>query len=360
MKQIKLKNNKEKALSLAIATLKKGGIIVYPTETCYGLGVDATNQEAVNKLISYKTFRNDKPISIAVCCREMAEEYVILNNTAKNLYKEYLPGPFTIVSKGKGKVALGVESETKTLGIRIPKYDFILELLKKYGKPITATSANASCKKTPYSIEDILSNTTSKQQGLISLVLDAGTLPKNDPSTVIDTSLDDVNVLRQGDIILHEKHKFITTSEEETRNFGEKLAKNLIDKKINKPIIIALQGELGTGKTQFCKGIGRALNIKQEIVSPTFIICREYSECEGFDKFMHIDIYKLIDPVELLDIGFKEMLQPKNLVVIEWAEKASKIIKDFKGYDVTTELVNGLDVGAKQKRIRVFFVGKKI
>jgi L-threonylcarbamoyladenylate synthase len=328
MQILKLKGNKAKAISTAIKTLKEGGIIIYPTETCYGLGVDATNGEAVNKLISYKTFRDDKPISVAVTDRKMAEKYVTLNSTAKNLYKEYLPGPFTIVSKGRGKVAKGVESNTGTLGIRIPKYDFMLKLTKVFGKPITATSANVSYKKTPYSVKDILTHTTKKQQALIDLIIDAGTLPKNDPSTVIDTTLDDVNILRQGSIVIRHKHKVITHSEEETRGFGEKLVENLIAKKLNKPIIIAFQGELGTGKTQMSKGMAKALGIKQEITSPTYIIAREYKLKKNFAKFVHMDIYKLMEGKEIWDVGLAEMLKEKNLIVIEWAEKISQILKE--------------------------------
>ena len=314
---------------MPLKTLNKSGIIIYPTETCYGLGVDATNQKEVNKLISYKTFRNDKPISVAVSNKEMAEKYVILNDTAKNLYKEYLPGPFTIISKSKGKVAIGVESSTKTLGIRIPKHEFVLELVKEFGKPITATSANVSYKKTPYKITDIMENTSSKQKKLIDLIIDAGELQKNEPSTVIDTTLDDVNVLRQGDVIISRKHKIITKSEQETRKFGEKLLENLVAKKTQKPVIVALQGELGTGKTQLCKGIGKALKIKQEMLSPTFIICKEYVPKEKFEKIFHIDAYRFTEQGDLLGIGFEEMLNGKNLILIEWAEKVSKIIKEL-------------------------------
>lgn len=328
MKIIKLKDNEKEVIKKAIEILKKGGIIIYPTETCYGLGVDATNKEAVNKLISYKTFRDDKPISIAASDELMASDYVKLNSTAKNLYKEYLPGPFTIVSKSKGKVAIGVESNLKTLGVRIPNYPFLLKLIKSFKKPITATSANVSYKKTPYSVKDILDNTSKKQKELIDLIIDAGKLPKNEPSTVIDTTLDDVNVLRQGDIVIKHPHKIITNSEEETREFGKRLVKNLIKKNYKKPIIVALQGELGTGKTQICKGIAKELKIKQEIISPTFIICREYNSNNFFKKFFHLDIYKLMESEEIFDIGFEEMLSLKNLIVIEWAEKASKIIKN--------------------------------
>jgi L-threonylcarbamoyladenylate synthase len=332
MKIVKLiAKNHSKIIDEAINVLNDGGIIIYPTETCYGIGVDATNQEAVNTLLAYKTFRDDKPISVAVYNQKLAEKYVTLNKTAKNLYKDYLPGPFTIVSKGKQKVAQGVESDIGTLGIRIPNHTFLLALLKKFNKSITATSANASYKKTPYKIEDILSHTSKKQQELIDLIIDAGELPRNDPSTVIDTTLDDVNILRQGDIIIDHKQKIITSCENETRVFGEKLILNLEKKDLQKPVIIALQGELGTGKTQLCKGIAKQLGITQEVISPTYTICREYKAKKLFKKLYHIDTYKFMEPSEMYEIGWKDMLKPGHLIVIEWAEKISKLIKEEKG-----------------------------
>ena len=308
MEVLKLaKNNSDKIIQRAIKVLGSGGIVIYPTETCYGIAVDPTNEKAVAKLLEYKTFRGDKPISVAVNSQEMAEKFVELNPTARHLYREYLPGPFTIVSKGKGAVATGVESDIKTLGIRIPKYNFILELISKFNKPITATSANVSYKKTPYSIEDIMNNTSKKQQGLIDLIIDAGTLPKNDPSTVIDTTLDDVNILRQGDVIIKVKHNVITKSVEETINFGKKLIQKIVAEKEIRPVIIALQGELGTGKTHMTKGIAKEIGISQEIISPTFIVCREYKDCSYFEKFHHIDTYKLIESEEIKEIGFEDL-----------------------------------------------------
>lgn len=326
---VKLEEGKEDiAVKKAVNVLSKGGIIIYPTETCYGIGVDATNPQAVAKLLEYKTFRGDKPISIAVSDIEMAQEYVELNDTAKHLYKQYLPGPFTIVSKGLKKVALGVESNIGTLGVRIPDFDFIRRLSQAFKKPITATSANVSYKKTPYELNDILDNTSKKQQDLIDLFVDAGKLPKNDPSTVIDTTLDDINILRQGDIVIDFNHKVISKSEEETKKFGEKIVKNLISNNDEKPVIICMQGELGAGKTHMTKGIAKVLGIEQEITSPTFIICREYKDCEYYNKFYHIDTYKLLEADEIYDVGFEEMISNKNLIVIEWAEKISKILKE--------------------------------
>src|SRR5689334_6125072 len=94
--------NLKEIVKEAVEVLKNGGSVIYPTETCYGIGVDATNQKAVDALYDYKGFRGQKPFSMAVIDRKMAEEYVEINDIADNLYKNYLPGPVTVVSNSKG------------------------------------------------------------------------------------------------------------------------------------------------------------------------------------------------------------------------------------------------------------------
>ena len=135
-------DNLKGIISKAVEVLKNGGTLIYPTETCYGIGVDATNQKAVDKLYEYKGFRGQKPFSMAVFDRKMAQEYVEINEMADNLYRNYLPGPVTVVSASKGRVAKGVESQWGSVGIRIPDHKIPIEIVKAYGKPITATSAN--------------------------------------------------------------------------------------------------------------------------------------------------------------------------------------------------------------------------
>src|SRR3989344_3869751 len=212
----------EKIVKQATQSLATGDLVIYPTETVYGVGVDATNQEAVKKLLKYKSRREGKPLSIAVTDRIMAEQYVELNDQAKKLYKRFLPGPYTIVSKGLGKLALGVESEFGTLGIRIPAYPLVLKLVEELGRPVTATSANASGEKRPYAVKDVLDRLSEKQKKLIDLVIDTGTLPTNEPSTVIDTTLSTPLTVRgtwheNGDQI------FETTTDQETQELAGKL-----------------------------------------------------------------------------------------------------------------------------------------
>ncbi|MBS3051964.1 MAG: threonylcarbamoyl-AMP synthase [Candidatus Aenigmarchaeota archaeon] len=321
--EIEIKKSSKKIIKKTLDVLNKGGLVIYPTETCYGIGADATNKEAIQKLLNYKTKREGKAISIAVADKKMAKKYVILNEIAENLYDHYLPGPLTIVSKSKGSVANGIEAGDKTIGVRIPKYPLVLKLIKKFGKPITATSANASYKKTPYSVKDILDNTSKKQQSLIDLIIDAGELPKNKPSTILNTTLNEIKFLREGDIIFRKSKIETTKSEEETKQLAKKILKENRD---NKALVFALQGELGTGKTQFTKGLAEQMKIKRNIISPTFVLLREYN-IDSKSKLYHIDAYRMFDEKELNDLNFESMLGNGNVLSIEWADKVSKIIK---------------------------------
>jgi len=332
MKIIKLSGKNENSIIESVVdVLSKGGLVVYPTETCYGIGADVTNQSAVDKVIKYKKKRQGKALLIAVADKEMAGKYVKINEIAENIYDNYLPGPISVVSKSKGYVAKGVEADDKTIGIRMPKYCLVLKIIKKFGKPVTSTSANSSYKKTPYSVKDILENISKKQKDLIDLIIDAGELPKNKPSTVINTKLNEIQILREGDVNLKSPKKVITKSENETK----KLAKTLIQKNRNlgkKPIVFALQGELGTGKTQFAKGLAKTLGIKEAILSPTFILMREYDFKFKSKKlkFFHADTYRIFEEKEFIDLGFKNMVKKPNIVVIEWAEKVSKTLRELK------------------------------
>src|SRR5690606_513305 len=94
--------------------LNNGGLIIYPTETAYGVGVDATNPQAVSKLLEYKKRPEGKAISIAVDSENMAANYVDINIQAKNFYRTFLPGPVTIISNSTGKVDKRLESEKNT------------------------------------------------------------------------------------------------------------------------------------------------------------------------------------------------------------------------------------------------------
>lgn len=324
-----IKDNDPIALGLALDVLNSGGLIVYPTETLYGAGVDATNTQAVKKLTAYKERPLGKPYSIAVRDLEMAKKYGEINDSANNIFKEFLPGPLTVVVKGKHNLAKGVESEDGKVGIRIPDYVLIRKLLVKFDKPITATSANASYKKRPYKISDILNNLSQKQKNLIDLIIDAGTLPTREPSTVIDTTFEMPATLRQGQIKLSDENVILSTSEESTQNFAKELWQKYENYFGKRSIVFALQGEMGAGKTQFTKGLAKAMGIKDLVTSPTFAIENEYQIRDTKKSLYHIDTWRLEDQSELKALGFKDIIEKRSVVSIEWADRVIDVVREF-------------------------------
>lgn len=314
------------SLTQAVKVLRAGGLIIYPTETCYGAGADATNQKAVDKLLAYKSRREGRPLSVAVTDQIMASKYVKLNTSAKNLYKKFLPGPLTVISAGKHKLAKGVESETGSLGIRIPAHPIALAIVKKFGRPITATSANVSYKPRPYSIKQLLSQTSKKQQKLIDYIIDVGALPKRPVSTIVDTILDDPLIIRQGKVRFPLRSGNTTLrsgSPQETQKLAQTLCLKYWKDLQSRPLVFLLIGNLGAGKTQFAKGIGQFLQIKQPITSPTFTIEKEYQYYRhGIKgKFLHLDTWRLQHLEEFKALSLEKQLRPKTVIAIEWADR---------------------------------------
>ena len=330
MKIISLKDsNLDQIISLAITTLTQGGLVIYPTETVCGIGADATNQAAVDRLLEYKSRREGKPLSIAVANQAMAEQFVELNEQARQLYQRFLPGPYTIISKYTGGLAQGVASEFGSVGVRLPDYPLIQQLVESFGKPITATSANASGKKRPYQVSDVLDHLSKKQRGLIGLIIDAGRLPPNEPSVVIDTTHSTPIALRGqylGGISSAAQNssqklvKLASHSDQETQTIAGKLLLKHWERLKSKGLVIGLDGELGAGKTVFAKGLAQFLGISEEIVSPTYTYIKEYNftrnEVRGM--FYHLDAWKVEEKEMLESFQLERLLQAHHLIAIEW------------------------------------------
>ncbi|MCL4384152.1 L-threonylcarbamoyladenylate synthase [Patescibacteria group bacterium] len=305
----------------AAAVIKKGGLVLFPSDTVYILAVDPTNQKAVDKLLAFKERWVGKAISVAVADQEMAEEYVELSENARQLYKSLLPGPFTIVSKGRHKVADGIEAENGTLGIRIPDNDWIHKLVTILGKPVTATSANLSGRTPNYSVASLWKTLSEKKKKMIDYVVDAGKLPKNKPSTVIEATEPELKVLRRGDLVTTGATTIISKSETETQKVAEFLLKRVLKGKMEKPIAFLLSGDLGCGKTIFSKAVGKVLGIRGRITSPTFVIYNEYEVKDGaVNKFLHFDLYRITADFELKEIKFWELFTTGTIACIEWPE----------------------------------------
>ncbi len=160
----------------AVRTLQRGGVIIYPTETCYGLGADATNTQAVRKVYEIKKRPLDMPLSVIVSSLDMIKEYAIIDRETEELVNKYMPGPLTLVVKNKSFPSI-VCGGGNTIGFRIPDHVVALELVRGFGKPITATSANIHGEPNPY----------EPPQLPVDFVINYGKLPKRQPSTIYDT-----------------------------------------------------------------------------------------------------------------------------------------------------------------------------
>lgn len=326
-------NNNTFIIRETIKTLKSGGLVVFPSDTVYGLLCDATNEISVKKLLTFKNRPAGKPISVFSNLK-LIDGLVKINKNQRNLIQEMIPGPFTLIFPSKHKVNKLLESESGTLGIRIPMYRYIEVLVNQFKKPITATSANLAGGSPHYSVKSLLNELSEKQRSQIDLIVDAGDLPRNKPSTVVDLSKSDIKVLRQGDINFSNKSKiFVSNTSESTKNIAKQILRKNINIK-NKPLVFIIEGEMGVGKTVFVKGIGEELGINN-IISPTFVIYYEYDKIKSninsqMSKMVHIDLYNIEGKDEFTHLGLEKLLNPGNILCFEWGEKAGEIINILK------------------------------
>lgn len=189
----KININDRNAVSRAVEVLRSGGIVMHPTETCYGLAVNVRDKEALRKLYRLKGRDANKPLSILVDGFGMAGEYGVFSERAEGIARKYWPGALSIVVP-RGKVLPGFFSEGEDfVAIRYSSDEFSTQMVREFGGPVTTTSANKSGGEPLYGAEDL--------EG-VDLIVDGGKISKNKPSTVVEVEGDNVQVLRQGDIDL--------------------------------------------------------------------------------------------------------------------------------------------------------------
>lgn len=186
------------AVAKAAEVLSAGGIVLYPTDTIYGFGVDARNAEAVARLKALKGRETKKPISVLVADMEALERCGTLNESARSLAKRFLPGPLTIVIPADPTMPADVMLN-HTIGVRIPDDAFCLALARAFPNPVTTTSANLAGHGTPNGVEELLWQFGPKVAE-IALVIDAGILPERASSTVVSCVGETPQVLREGAI----------------------------------------------------------------------------------------------------------------------------------------------------------------
>jgi len=202
MQIYKLKHlTKQKTLFL-IKALGEGKVIVYPTETSYGIGCDSADQLAVKKIFKIKRRPVNKAMTLLASDLVMARRYLNFDNLSLELAKKYWPGPLTLVltkKSVKGQIFASASGKNQTIGIRLSSNNIATKLVKGLGRPIITTSANITGQQPAYDVQKIINYFKDKKYQP-DIIIDAGPLKKQKTSTVIEIKNGKINILRQGPI----------------------------------------------------------------------------------------------------------------------------------------------------------------
>lgn len=174
-------------VDMAVKVLSRDGLVVYPTETVYGLGADALSEDAVMRVYEAKNRPVGKPISVAVSDMEMLEAVAVVDDTARAFIERFLPGPVTVILPAKSCLPEILTGGTGLIGIRWPDHPVAIAIISRLDAPITATSANIS--------DDIAPTRPEEVSVPHDYLVDGGELPGT-PSTVVD--LPARRILRKG------------------------------------------------------------------------------------------------------------------------------------------------------------------
>jgi L-threonylcarbamoyladenylate synthase len=196
VKEVKLSSaNRASVLQEALEVIRGGGVVVYPTETSYGLGADFYNARVVDKIYNIKNRARKFPLPVLVSDLVYATSLVDFSESARRMAGKYWPGPLTLVLPFK--YCKWQEHCDDFLALRVSSHPFAKDLVTILGSPLVSTSANIASTGDSYSASDIKKQ-FAKSAIQPDLFINAGTLPKNPPSTIIKFFNNQMEVLRQG------------------------------------------------------------------------------------------------------------------------------------------------------------------
>nr|MCH9869683.1 threonylcarbamoyl-AMP synthase [Serratia marcescens] len=193
--ETKTLNNSTKAIEVAAKLLQSGEVVAFPTETVYGLGADATNDEAVKKVFVAKGRPSDNPLIMTVGAIEQLQPYVELTAQAKELMTVFWPGSLTIILPIKtGMVSMLVTGGLETAAVRMPANQVTRQMIRLAGVPIVGPSANTSGKPSPTTAAHVKHDMAGK----IAAIVDDGPTQVGVESTVVDLTAKRPTILRTG------------------------------------------------------------------------------------------------------------------------------------------------------------------
>jgi len=181
----------------AAAVIKQGGVIAFPTRCLYGLGADALNPDAVERMTQIKQRPEDKPILVLIDTRNRLESLVThIPPAADAIMEAFWPGRVTLVFEARNMLAVQLTAQTGKIGVRLPGHPAASALVKHVKGPVTGTSANLSGRTGCHRARDL----EPQIAGQLDLILDAGTLMAGVGSTVVDVTVDPPRILREGQV----------------------------------------------------------------------------------------------------------------------------------------------------------------
>lgn len=189
------KEEQEPAISRAMEILSSGGIVAFPTESFYGLGVDAANEEAVKQIFKLKLRPMNQPLLLLISSADMLDNYVEeIPDVADKLIEQFWPGGLTIVFKASKSLSPMLTASTGKIGIRLSSHPVANALAESLGKPVTGTSANISGQPACSTAQEVFKALGDK----VDLILDGGTTKGGKGSTILDVTVDPPLIIREG------------------------------------------------------------------------------------------------------------------------------------------------------------------
>lgn len=190
---------KKNQIKEASEILKNDGILAFPTETVFGLGVIAPKLENYNKLVEVKKRPPEKPFTLMCSNIKQVETYIEFNEISKKIVKEFMPGPLTIIVKAKEGIPYCIDHGSGFVGIRIPNDEFVLKLIDNVNEPLFVPSCNKSGKEPCMNTNSVISEFEGEIDGVIE-----GNCEKGVPSTIIKIDGDKISLIRKGKLSLEE------------------------------------------------------------------------------------------------------------------------------------------------------------